>query len=290
MESLRRCRACRYGGGVRGGGDRSRLAFFFFESGANQADNQNLLRAGWASIYRAFSEARREVSRNERDAWFPIVRQVRAHGGLFEHLPDQAALNAEGAALAPRIATYGQWFANDLARPFSAREAHSGCRRATLVVHEKGPGRWDIFDIKGRENAEVGTSMVEAAQSVVRSIEGAIARDKQDASGAARYVTEVEASNVTRWRSDYGETVRHALRSRKVPRCAKANRKAVVEAMPQCLGTSTTSRSEATSSDAALKPRFRLRSPASRGDSAADACRHHRSGMGAPPADPARSA
>lgn len=155
------------------------LARWFINEARALHDNQNLLKAGWASLLRACAQAHEE---EEKDvpldtSWFAIVRAIETGPFRIVALLNQHELVEEGAIMAHCIASYGQWFATELARPFSIRCRKTGMRLASMVVYEDSSGVWKIDQIRGLRNVDVPATMQEAAWAVVLSIEEAVARD-----------------------------------------------------------------------------------------------------------------
>ena len=155
------------------------VARWFLNEASSLHDNENLLKAGWSSILRACVEAH-EVEEEELPSdtsWFPILRSVEIGPFRFKAILNQHELVEEGNAMDHCIASYGQWFATELARPFSIRCRHTDKRLATMVIHEHKPGVWHIDQLSGYANEDASASIHEAAFSVIRALEDAIALD-----------------------------------------------------------------------------------------------------------------
>ena len=155
------------------------VARWFLNEAPALHDNENLLKAGWSSILRACAEAHEneEETLSPDTSWFPILRSVDIGPFRIQAILNQRELVAEGNAMDHCIASYGQWFATELARPFSIRCRRTDARLATMVIHEHKPGIWHIDQLSAYANEDAPASIHEAAFSVVRALEDAIALD-----------------------------------------------------------------------------------------------------------------
>lgn len=157
------------------------VARWFINEANKLHDNGNLLKAGWASLLRACAEAHEEQEEEVPigTAWFPIVRECAI--GLYRIVAilNQKDLVEEATAMQHCIASYGQWFATELARPFSIRCCRSGVRLASMVVFQSDEGLWQIDQVRGYQNAVVAPALHEAASSVLRTIDDAITVDPE---------------------------------------------------------------------------------------------------------------
>lgn len=157
------------------------VARWFINEARDLHDNQNLLKAGWASLLRVCAQAHEDEAEDvslDTD-WFAIVRGIETGPFRIVAILNQRELVDEGKAMEHCIASYGQWFASELARPFSVRCRKTGTRVASMAVYEDSPGVWKIDQISGPGNAEVPASVQEAAWAVVRSIDDALIRDPE---------------------------------------------------------------------------------------------------------------
>ena len=155
------------------------VARWFLNEAQALHGNDNLLKAGWSSILRACVEAHEEAEEEVSldTTWFAVMRSVELGPFRFEAILNQRDLVEEGSAMNHCIASYGQWFATELARPFSIRCRKTGARLATMVIHEDAPGRWQIDQLSGHSNEAVSDTIQEAAYAVVRALEDALALD-----------------------------------------------------------------------------------------------------------------
>jgi hypothetical protein len=155
------------------------VARWFINDASFLHDNQNLLKAGWSSLLKACAEAHDDESEDcplDTD-WFPIVRRIEIGPYRIVAILNQRDLVEEGNVMEHCIASYGQWFSTELARPFSIRCRRTDERLASMVAHEHSAGVWRVDQVSGYRNTDVSSAIAEAASAVVWSIEEAVARD-----------------------------------------------------------------------------------------------------------------
>ena len=155
------------------------VARWFINDASFLHENQNLLKAGWSSLLKACAEAHDDESADcplDTD-WFPIVRRIEIGPYRIVAILNQRDLVEEGNVMEHCIASYGQWFATELARPFSIRCRRTDARLASMVAHEYSAGVWRVDQVSGYRNTDVSSVISEAASAVVWSIEEAIAHD-----------------------------------------------------------------------------------------------------------------
>lgn len=153
---------------------------WFFESGAYEAADSGLLKAGWPALLRrqkSWSLAQAPVvlpgNAPNGDEWNPYIRHVEWGLYRFEALTSAAQLLEEGEAMQHCVGTYANLCRGGVNRIYSVRGRKTGQRIATFSVHygDHGNGKlaWACEQLSGVKNAEVQADMMIAADAVLRA-------------------------------------------------------------------------------------------------------------------------
>ena len=141
------------------------LASWFFSSGSYASIGDTRLKAGWATLMRLRREWYIDQARALGDEeWPPILRWYVWDTFRFTALHSQAQLKEEGDIMGHCVGGYADRCRSELLRIYSVRHYKTGMRVATLSAKEVRTGYWEIDQIKGPYNADVGQHVLRASK------------------------------------------------------------------------------------------------------------------------------